>query len=190
MRYLFGSHSILEAAFVWNDHVREILVTMLLSMVPMFEGRYAVVTAIAIGLPAIFAYLLAFLTSSVPVPFIFWLLRPILNWFYTLPIKPVRKFAAWLERRSVRKRQSMNDSKDTGVMGWLRRHFSADQVELFALYIFVALPLPGTGVWSGSLVATLFEMPRMKSIAAILLGNATACLITTLTTTGVVHIFG
>lgn len=193
MRHILGSHSILEAAsaaFVWNDHVREIVVTALLSMVPTFEGRYAVVTAIAIGIPVVFAYILAFAASSVPIPFIFLLLRPILDWFYTLPIKPVQKFAAWVERRSARKRQSMNDSKKTGVMGWLSRHLSAEQVELFALYVFVALPVPGTGVWTGSIIATLFEMPRMKSVAAILLGNATACLITTLAATGVVHIFG
>ena len=56
--------------------------------------------------------------------------------------------------------------------------------------LFVALPLPGTGVWTGSAVATLFEMPRVKSGVVILLGNATACLITMLATTGVIHIFG
>ena len=52
----------------------------------------------------------------------------------------------------------------------------------------MALPLPGTGGWTGSLIATLFEMPRMKSFIAIVLGNATACLITTLISTGVTAI--
>ena len=118
------------------------------------------------------------------------LLRPILDWFYTLPIKPVRKFAAWLENRAQRKRGGMGTNKKTGLMGWLSRHFSAEFVELVALYIFVALPLPGTGGWTGSLIATLFDMPRLKSYIAIVLGNATACLITTLATTGVLSFIG
>ena len=56
------------------------------------------------------------------------------------------------------------------------------------MYLFVALPLPGTGVWTGSAVATLFEMPRIKALVVILLGNVTACLITTLAATGVLAV--
>ena len=115
------------------------------------------------------------------------LLRPVLDWFYTLPIKPVRKFAQWLERRSARKREKMHSDRK-GVMGWLANHVSAETLELIGLYVFVALPLPGTGAWTGSAIATLFEMPRGKSFLAILLGNFTACLITTLATPGVVNL--
>lgn len=187
----FTSPALLEAAekaFVWQDHTAKLLTTVFLSMVPTFEGRYAVVTAIGMGLPVIFSYFLAFLCSSLPVPFILLLLRPVLDWFYTLPIKPVRKFAEWLEKRSERKRAKMH-TKKSGFMGWLSEHLSAETMELVALYIFVALPLPGTGVWTGSAIATLFEMPRGKSAAVILLGNATACLITTLATTGIISLF-
>ena len=176
--------------FTWATHSKEIVTTALLSMVPTFEGRYAVVTGIAMGMPVVFTYLLAFLCSSIPIPIILLLLRPVLDWFYTLPIRPVRRFAAWLERRSARKREKMASNRKTGAMGWLSRHVSADTLELIGLYVFVALPLPGTGVWTGSAIATLFEMPRLKSGLVILLGNATACLITTLTATGVLHIFG
>lgn len=179
----------LSSTFVWQDHMSKLLTTAFLSMIPTFEGRYAVVTSIAMGIPVLFSYILAFVCSSIPVPFILLLLRPILDWFYTLPIKPVRKFAAWLENRSTKKRAKMANNKKTGVMGWLSNHVSSDTLELIALYIFVAVPLPGTGVWTGSAIATLFEMPRGKSAAVILLGNATACLLTTLATTGVLTIF-
>ena len=190
---ILNSSRLLEAvngAFVWQEHMSKVVATALLSMVPTFEGRYAVVTSIAMGVPAGFAYCLAFVASSIPMPFILLLLRPIIDWFYTLPIKPVQRFAAWLERRSTRKREKMNADQRTGLMSWLGKHLSADALELVALYLFVALPLPGTGVWTGSAVATLFEMPRVKSGVVILLGNATACLITMLATTGVIHIFG
>ena len=173
-----------ESTFVWREHTREIITTALLSMVPTFEGRYAVTVALGMGMPPVFSYLLALICSSLPVPFILWLLRPVLDWFYTLPIKPVQKFAAWLERHAEKKRQSMNGRNGKGLRGRL----SADAAELLALYIFVALPLPGTGVWTGSAIATLFNMPRGKSAAAILLGNVTACLITTLATTGVLAV--
>ena len=178
------------AAFVWTENMGKVVSTALLSMVPTFEGRYAVVTAIAMGMPAMFAYWLAVVCSSIPVPFILLLLRPILDWFYTLPIKPVRAFAAWLEKRAEKKRAKMHEDKKSGVMGKLSGHVSSDTLELIALYIFVAVPLPGTGGWTGSLIATLFNMPRMKSFIAIVLGNATACLITTLMTTGVLSFLG
>lgn len=184
---VFHTPRLLEAAaqtFVWQEHMGKLVSTALLSMVPAFEGRYAVVTSIAMGVPILFSYLLAFISSSIPMPLIILLLRPLLDWFYTLPIKPVQKFAAWLERRSTRKREKMHSNKQTGIMGWLGKYFSSETMELIALYVFVALPLPGTGVWTGSAIATLFEMPRMKSAVAILLGNATACLIMTLISAG------
>ena len=171
-------------AFVWQNHIRQIVTTALLSMVPTFEGRYAVTVALGMGMPPVFSYLLALICSSLPVPFILLLLRPVLDWFYTLPIPPVQKFAAWLERHAAKKRASMNEKNRLGF----RARLSADAAELVALYIFVALPLPGTGVWTGSAIATLFNMPRGKAAAAILLGNATACLITTLATTGVLAV--
>ena len=179
---------LMEAAadrpFVWHEHTRKIIITALLSMVPMFEGRYAVTVMVGTGMPPVFAYLLAVIASYLPVPFILLLLRPVLDWFYTLPIKPVRAFAAWLERRAARKRAGMHDRKRSR-RGRRRRRFSAETAELLGLYLFVALPVPGTGVWMGSAIATLFEMPLLKSAIAILLGNCTACLITTLIATGV-----
>ena len=188
--YLRGA-VLLEAAgnFVWREQMGKIAGTFLLSMVPTFEGRYAVPVMLGLGIPAGFAYVLAVVGSTLPMPFILLLLRPVLDWFYTLPIKPVRKFAAWLERRSDRKRQKMHENKGTGLRGKLQGRVSEELIELIGLYIFVALPLPGTGCWTGSAIATLFEMPRGKAAIAILLGNITACAVMTLVATGVLSIF-
>ena len=183
---------LLEAArapFVWSDHMGKVIATALLSMVPMYEGRYAVGTGIAMGMPPVFCYILAFVCSSLPIPFILLLLRPVLDWFYTLPIKFVHRFADWLHHRSERKREKMK-TPSKGVMGKLQRRMPESTFELLALYIFVALPLPGTGVWTGSAIATLFEMPRLRSGLVILAGNATACLIVTLITAGGRAFFG
>ena len=153
-----------DGAFAWGEHMTEIIITALLSMVPMFEGRYALVGAQAMGMPAIPAYLLAVIFSSLPVPIILWLLRPVLDWMYTWPIGFVRKFAAWVDARAERKKGEV------------------DKKGLWGLYIFVAVPLPGTGAWTGSAIATLLKMDKKKAMLAIIAGNATACLITTVLT--------
>ena len=178
-----------ENSFVVSENLAKVLSTALLSMVPTYEGRYAVPVMLGLGMPPLFAYLLAAVCSTIPMPFILLLLRPVLDWFYTLPIKPVRKFAAWLERRSARKREKMHAKKGSGIRGWLQGRVSQETIELIGLYIFVALPLPGTGCWTGSAIATLFEMPRLKSAIVILLGNFTACAITLFATMGVSSFF-
>ena len=183
--YLRGAAALAAAGdFVWREQLGKIFVSALLSMVPTFEGRYAVPVMLGYGIPPFFAFVLAVVCSTLPMPFILLLLRPVLDWFYTLPIKPVRRFAAWLERRSERKRQRMHENKEGGLRGKLRGRVSDETIELIGLYLFVALPLPGTGCWTGSAIATLFEMPRGKAALVILLGNITACGIMTLGSLG------
>lgn len=157
--------------FIWSEHIGKIVTTALLSMLPAFEGRYAVGVGMAIGMPAVFTFLLALVFSTLPMPFVFWLLKPILRWMYALPIGFIRKLAAWVERRSLRKGEKV----DTG--------------SLLGLFLFVAVPLPGTGVWTGSAIATLLNMKKSHAMAAIFLGNVAACLIMTLVSTGVLHFF-
>ena len=189
--FFLRSSLLLDAAanYVWTENLTQVILAALLSMVPTFEGRYAIVAMLGMNMPAGFAYVLAVVFSTLPMPIILLLLRPVLDWFYTLPIKPVRAFAAWLEKRSEKKRRKMHENKGTGIRGWLSRHVSQETIELIGLYIFVALPLPGTGCWTGSAIATLFEMPRMKSAVAITLGNMTACAITLAITLGAISIF-
>lgn len=190
--FLVRGTLLLEAAagkFVWSENLAKVITAALLSMVPTFEGRYVVPVMLGMGMPVGFAYVLAVVCSTLPMPFILLLLRPVLDWFYTLPIKPVRKFAAWLERRSERKREKMHANKGSGLRGKLAGKVSEETLELLGLYIFVALPLPGTGCWTGSAIATLFEMPRGKAAVAILLGNATACALMTAASLGAISLF-
>ena len=155
------------AGFSWANNSKEIITTALLSMVPTFEGRYALLVGNGMGMHPVAAYFLALICSSIPIPFILWLLRPILDWFYTWPIGFVRKFAAWVEERSLKKGQSV------------------DKLGMLGLFLFVAIPIPGTGVWTGSGIAALFKMNPKHSALVIFLGNITACLITTLIYYGV-----
>ena len=94
--------------FVWQEHMGKVISTALLSMVPTFEGRYALVTAQAMGMPALPSFLIALLFSTLPMPFLLLLLRPVLDWMYTWPIGFVRKFAAWVDARAERKSKEMD----------------------------------------------------------------------------------
>lgn len=160
-----------NGTFVWSEHLGKVILTALLSMVPTFEGRYALVGAQAMGMPAIPAYLIALVFSTLPMPFIFLLLRPILDLMYRLPIGFIQKFAAWVDRHAANKAGGVNKK---GLLG---------------LYLFVALPVPGTGVWTGTAIATVLKMDRRRAALMIVLGNITACLITTLITYLGVRIF-
>jgi len=155
---------LLEAAekFTWAANAKEIVTTAFLSMVPFFEGRYALLVANGLGMPRLQAYLMAFICSSIPVPFILLLLRIILDWMYSWNIAWIRKFLEWLGNRFEKKSKTVQ------------------RIGLLGLYLFVAVPLPGTGVWTGSGIASLLKMKRLQAGIVILLGNATACLITTL----------
>ena len=158
-------------SFVWSDHIGKIISTAFLSMVPAFEGRYAIGVGLAMKMPIIFTYLLAFVFSTLPMPFVFWFMKPILKWLYSLPIGFVQKFAAWVEKHTAEKSGEVNSK---GLLG---------------LFLFVAIPLPGTGVWTGSAIATILGMNKRHAMPVIVAGNACACLITTLISTGVLSIF-
>lgn len=153
-----------SGAFVWSENIGRIIITALLSMVPTFEGRYALAVAQGMGMPAIPAFLIALAFSTVPMLVLLPLLRPVLDLMYRLPIGFVRKIAGWVDDRAARKVGSM------------------DKKGLLGLYIFVAVPLPGTGVWTGSLIATFLKMNKKHAALAIFLGNCTACLIMTVLT--------
>ena len=154
---IFGANG----AFVWSDNIGRIVITALLSMVPTFEGRYALAVAQGMGMPAIPAFLIALVCSTIPMLILLPLLRPVLDLMYKIPVGFVQKIAKWVDERAVKK---------VGKMG--RKGF-------IGLYIFVALPLPGTGVWTGSLIATFLKMDKKQAGVAIFLGNITACLIMT-----------
>jgi len=156
-----------QQAFIWSENIGKVVSVALLSMVPTFEGRYALLVGQGMGMPLLPTFLLAFVMSSVPIPFIFYLLKPLLKWFYGLPAKPIQRFAGWIEGRAQKKAKDL----ETG--------------SLVALFVFVAIPLPGTGGWTGSIIATLLDMDRRRSAVAITLGNLGACAIMTVVYFGV-----
>lgn len=147
---------------------KELLLTFTTAMVPVVELRGAIPLGIAAGLPPALACAAAILGNLVPAPPIILLARRMADF-----LRGTRFFGPridWLERRAHLK-------------GRLVRKY-----RLLGLVILVGIPLPGTGAWTGSLVAAVLNIRMRHALPAILLGLIMAGLITTALTLGVVHL--
>lgn len=134
----------------------EIMVILTAAM-PVVELRGAIPAGIALGLAPWHAFILGVIGSMLPVPFILWFIKPIFEWLGKHSfLKPIIER---IKRRTLEK---------------------SDKIERYGfwgLLIFVAIPLPGTGVWSGALAAVLLNLRFRKAFFAIFFGNMVAGLI-------------
>lgn len=146
----------------------EFLLTMLISMVPVLELRAGVPAGVAMGLPTGLALLAGVLGNMVPVPFVIRFIRKAFKWV-RVHVPRLGGFVDRLESRAYHKIKSRN----------LVRY------EAWGLLLFVAIPLPGTGAWTGSLIAALMDLRLKNAVPVIFLGVVIAGLIMTALTYGV-----
>ncbi len=145
------------------------LLTALVAMVPVIEVRGAVPMGVGWGLSPLSALVAAVLGSMLPAPFVILLLRRVLVYLRARRIFP--RFVDWLETH-VRKKG-----------GKVQRY------SLPGLFLLVAIPLPGTGVWTGSMVASLLNLPCRRALPVIAAGTAVASLLMVVLTYGVSAVF-
>ena len=136
------------------------------SLLPIIELRGAIPLGAALGLPWWQTFLIALVGNLLPVPFILLFIRAILGWMKK--IRGLSKIALWLEQKADAKK------------GKIERY------EYWGLLLFVALPLPGTGAWTGSLIAALLRLDFRKSFLFITFGVLIAGVIMTLASYGIV----
>ncbi|MBO5408961.1 MAG: small multi-drug export protein [Clostridia bacterium] len=132
---------------------------MLSAMIPMVEARYSILFFMDSGVPYWELYALSVLGNMIPVPFIIYLFRPLLA--FLRRTKLFRKVAVKLEERTHKKAAQL-------------QKYSA-----WGLFFFVALPVPGTGAITGSMIAALLDMREKYALPAILIGTMVATFITT-----------
>lgn len=144
------------------------LATFIVSMLPVVELRGAIPVGVALGLPVWQAAIISIIGNIIPSPFIIAFIRVIMDWLRTKSAR-MQKFVEWLERKGTGK------NADT-----VRKY------EFWGLMIFVGIPLPGTGAWTGSLVAACLDIRMKRAIPAIILGVIVAGIIVSLATAGVV----
>lgn len=143
-----------------------VFVTFLVSMVPIVELRGGLPLGVSLGLNPLLSLAVSVVGNMVPVPFIIFFIQKIFKW--------LRTKSAWLERLVSRMERKAEKNSDL-----------VEKYSLIGLYILVAIPLPGTGAWTGSLVAALLEIKPRRAFPAIALGVLTAGLIILLVTYGV-----
>lgn len=138
------------------------LYVFVISMVPIVELRGAIPVGYGMGLPFFVNYIICCIGNLIPVPFILLFIKWLLNFMSSSKIGFFNKTANF-----VLKKAEKNKGKITKYATW-------------GLFLFVAIPLPGTGAWTGALVASLLDMKRSRVMLSITAGVVAAGLIMSL----------
>ncbi len=139
------------AQFLLAHGIPNELVIFIISMCPILECRLGMVTGIGIlQMPVIKSFIICFIGNIVPIPFILMLINIIFEWLKKIP--GIKVPVIWLEERTLKKRDKI------------------DKFGIWGLLLFVAIPLPGTGAWTGALLASLLHLDRKKSFGVISVG--------------------
>ena len=143
------------------------IIVFIISLMPILELRGGLLAASLLGLGPIESYIICILANLLPIPFILWFITKILAWMRNS--KHLNGFALWLDKK-------------------VDKHISSIQKYGFwGLVLFVGIPIPGTGAWTGSLIASVLEMDRKKSFIAILIGVFMASIIMMLISFGLLR---
>lgn len=134
--------------------MKKYIIVFLISMVPLIELRGAVPYAVAFGLPTIPSYIVAVLGNMLPVPFIYLFARKILEW--GAQKRYIGGFCRWCLEKGAKGGEKLQSKAGHGLF--------------IALLLFVGIPLPGTGAWTGTLAASILNLDFKKSIIAVLAG--------------------
>lgn len=145
-------------------------IIFIISMIPILELRGGLLAAspALLNVPILKAIPICIIGNILPIPLILLLIRSILEWMKK--VSCFRSVALWLERKAMSKKDQI------------------ERYEFWGLVLFVGIPLPGTGAWTGALVAALLQMKFKKAFLAILLGIAIATIIMSVLSYGVLGV--
>ena len=145
------------------------LIAFGMSMVPVLELRGSLFWAAAAGINPIVAYIICVIGNILPVPFLIRFVRPVFEW--------MKNRTTWM-RNIVEKLEAKAHDKSDVIKKY----------EMLGLFLLVAIPLPGTGAWTGSLVAAVLGMRVKDSFPMIVLGVMAAGVVVSLAAYGVVSL--
>lgn len=138
------------------------IVVILLAALPIVEARLAIPMAIKFGYDGIVPFLLGFFGSSLFAPVLLLILIPFIKWLAKTRV--FRRLGETLYEKFLHKSRSLKSG-------------ASDAKKMLWLAVFVAIPLPLTGVWTGCAVASIIRLPYLKSLVSVVGGNAVACTI-------------
>ena len=150
------------------------LIIFFISMVPLIELRGAIPYAVGFGLPLVPSYIICILGNMLPVPIIFLFARKVLEWGADKPV--IGKFFTFCLEKGHKVGVKLQEKAGKGLF--------------VALLLFVGIPVPGTGAWTGTLAASLLDMDFKSSVIAVLLGVVLAGVIMGLLSAGLFGAIG
>ena len=142
------------------------LIVFIISLMPLLELRGGLIASAILNVEYLKAGILCIIGNIIPIPFILLFLKKVFSVMERF--KPTKKVVVWLEDKAKKNKPKI------------------DKYGFWGLVLFVGIPLPGTGAWTGSLVASVFEMDYKKSLLAIFLGIILAFIIMSIVSYGVI----
>ena len=146
----------------------------IISMVPLIELRGAIPVSQGLGLPLLQSYIVCVIGNMLPVPIIYLFARKVLVWGAEKPV--IGGFFRFCLEKGEKGGKKLQEKAGRGLF--------------VALLLFVGIPLPGTGAWTGTLAASLLDMDFKSSVVAVLLGVLLAGVIMGLASAGVFGAIG
>ena len=147
----------IESITNYLAQIDKTLAVFIVSMLPIVELRGAIPIGVGFGLDLLRVFVVSVVGNMIPVPFVILFIRPIIE--FLSRTKYFSKFANWFETHTMSKSDKITKYK------------------MFGLFVFVAIPLPGTGAWTGAALAGLMDMRLKDSVPMIFLGVVTAGII-------------
>ena len=141
--------------------LKKYLWVFFVSMVPLIELRGAVPISQALKLPVIPSFIIAIIGNMLPVPVIYLFARKVLLWGADKPV--IGKFFSWCIEKGEKGGKKLQEKAGRGLF--------------VALLLFVGIPVPGTGAWTGTLAASILDMDFKQSVVAVMLGVVLAGII-------------
>ena len=140
----------------------------IISMLPIIELRGGMIAAALLHLSLWKAFIICFIGNILPIPFILWFIRAILNWMRK--VKCFKKIVLWLDDKVEKKKGQI------------------EKYGFWGIVLFVGIPLPGTGAWTGSLIAAMLDMNKKKAFLAATLGVVLAGVIMAIFSYGILDL--
>jgi uncharacterized membrane protein len=159
----------MEAIFSFFAHLGNEFALFMISLIPLIEERGAIIFAAAMNMPWTKVLPICVIANMVPVPFILFFGKKLMTWLKTT--KHLGPFFTRYEAKLATKAEKI------------------DRYSFWALTLFVGIPVPGTGAWSGSLIATMLDVKFKRAFPSILLGVIMAGIIMTIACYGAAGIF-
>lgn len=153
-------------ADIAGGEIGQFMSVLFTAMLPVLELRAAIPLGASLRLPFMPVVLVSIIGNMLPVPFILLLMRHILNWMRSIP-----RMAIWAEKIETRAHLKSQNVKKYRWLG---------------LCILVAIPLPGTGAWTGAMVATVLNMRLRDALPSIFWGVCIAAALVSMATLGIV----